>query len=144
MTSGDGREEALLGLDVGGHGAKQRRLRLVGAVGAAEPLDRGVGLPAGFQKVVDAQPPVLRCEIGVVAASGAAGVREDEDTLGIIHEVLGLGEVRPAGAVLDREPVDATRRGFSDDATGAAGDLGHHVCAEALHDLVERAMDGRQ
>jgi hypothetical protein len=47
---GDGREEALLGLHVGGDRPEQRRLRLVGAVGAAEALDGGVGLPAGSSR----------------------------------------------------------------------------------------------
>ena len=51
----DRRQEALLGLHVGGDRTEQRRLRLVGAVRAAEALDRGVGLPAGFEQVVDAQ-----------------------------------------------------------------------------------------
>ena len=48
-TAGDGREEALLGLHVGGDRPEQRRLRLVGAVGAAEALDGGIGLPAGLR-----------------------------------------------------------------------------------------------
>jgi DNA-binding XRE family transcriptional regulator len=39
-------------------GPEQRRLRLVGAVGAAQALDRGVGLPARLEQIVDAQPLV--------------------------------------------------------------------------------------
>ena len=143
-TPGDGREKTLLGLDVGRDRAEQRRLRLVGAIGAAEALDRGIGLPAGFQEIMDAEPPVLRREIGMVAAPGAARIREDQDALRVIHEGLRLGEIRPAGAVLDREAVDAAGRCLSDDAPGAAGHLRHHLRAEALHDLIERAMDGRQ
>ena len=80
-TPRDRREKALLGLHVGGDGPEQRRLRLVGAVGAAESLDGGVGLPAGLEQIVDAQAPVLRRELGVIAAPGAAGVGEDEDAL---------------------------------------------------------------
>ena len=66
--------------------------------------------------------------------------RKDQDALHIVHEGLGLGEVRRAGAVLD----DEQRRvaGLADDAARAAGDFGHHVRPEALHDLVERAVDG--
>ena len=54
----DGREEALLGLHVGRDRPEQRRLRLVGAVGAAETLDGGIGLPAGLKKIVNAQAAV--------------------------------------------------------------------------------------
>ena len=109
----DGREEALLGLHVGGDRPEQRRLRLVGAVGAAEALDRGIGLPAGLEQIVDAQAPVPRRELGVIAAPGAARVREDEDALVVIHEGGGLGEVGGAGAVLDassRSPLRTMRR----------------------------------
>src|SRR3546814_10449594 len=54
-ATGDGREEALLRLHVGGDRPEQRRLRLVGTVGAPEALDRRVRLPAGFEQVMDAQ-----------------------------------------------------------------------------------------
>ncbi len=50
---GDGGDEAPLALDVGGDGAEQRRRGLVGAMGAAEALDRLVGAPAGLEQVVD-------------------------------------------------------------------------------------------
>ena len=100
------REEALFGLDIGGDRPEQRRLRLVGAVGAAEALNGGVGLPAGLEQIMDAQAPVLRREFGVIAAPGAAGVGKDQDALGVIHEGLGLGEIGRTGAVLDDEAVD--------------------------------------
>ena len=103
----DGREEALLALDVGRDRTEQRRLRLVGAVRAPEPLNGGVRLPAGLQHVVDAQALILRAEIGVIGAAGAARVGEDEDALLVILKRLRLGEVRGAGAVLDGEAVDA-------------------------------------
>ena len=47
--AGDGREEALLGLHIGGDRPEQGRLRLIGAIAAAQALDRGVGLPARLQ-----------------------------------------------------------------------------------------------
>ena len=56
----DRREKALLGLDVGRDRPEQRRLGLVGAVGAPKPLDRPVGLPAGLEQIVDAQAAVPR------------------------------------------------------------------------------------
>ena len=102
----DGGEEALLGLHVGGDRPEQRRLRLVGAVRAAETLDGGVGLPARFQQIVDAQTLVLRREIGMVAASGAAGIGEDQNALLVVHEGLRLGEIGRAGAGFDRETVE--------------------------------------
>ena len=135
----DRAEEALLRLHVRRDRTEQRRLRLVGAVGAAETLDRRIGLPAGFEQVVDAQPPIPRRQLGVVAAPRAARFREDEDALGVIHEGRGLGEVGRAGAVLDHQPV-----ALADDAARAAGHLGDHVGAEALDDLVERAGNGRE
>ena len=45
----------------------------------------------------------------MVAASGAAGIAENEDALVVIHEGLGLGEIGGAGAVLDHKPVDTIR-----------------------------------
>src|SRR3546814_11409689 len=57
---GDGREKALLRLHIGGDRTEERRLRLVGPVGAAQALDGGVGFPARLQEIVDAQPPVPR------------------------------------------------------------------------------------
>ena len=55
----DRRQEALLALDVGRDRAEHRRLLLVGAVRAAQALDRGIGAPAGLQQVVDAPALVL-------------------------------------------------------------------------------------
>src|SRR3546814_887014 len=78
-AAGDGREEALLRLHVGGDRPEQRRLHLVGAVGSAEALDRRIRLPAGFEQIVDPEPAVPRAEIGVVTATGAAGVAEHAD-----------------------------------------------------------------
>src|SRR3546814_3838573 len=77
-TASDGGDEALLRLHVGRHRPEQRRLLLVGAVGPPEPLDRAVGLPASLQQIMDTQPLVPRAEIGMVAAAGAARVREDK------------------------------------------------------------------
>ena len=101
----DRRQEALLALDVGRHRAEHRRLLLVGAVRAAQSLDRGIGAPAGLQQVVDAPALVLGIEIGVIAAPGAAGIGEDEDALVVIHKGGGLGEIRRSGTGLDAEAV---------------------------------------
>ena len=56
--AGDGRQEPLLRLNVGGDWPEQRRLCLVRPIAAAQALDGGVGLPARLQQVVDAQPLV--------------------------------------------------------------------------------------
>src|ERR1700681_4846460 len=72
-------QEALLGLHVRGDRPEQRWLRLVGAVGAAEALDGGVGLPARFQQIVDTLTAVLHREVRVIGTPGAARVGEDED-----------------------------------------------------------------
>jgi hypothetical protein len=85
------------------------------------------------------QPPVLGPEIGMVGAPGAARVREHQDALLVLHERLGLGEIGGDGAALDRKAV-----ALAHDAPRASGNLRHLVCAEALHDLVERALHRRQ
>ena len=106
----DRREKALLALDVGRDRPEHRRLLLVGAVGAPESLDRGVGAPAGFEQIMDALALVPAGEIGVIAAAGAAGVGEDEDALVVIHEGGGLGEIRRSRAGLDAKTVAALER----------------------------------
>src|SRR5579875_1231881 len=75
----------------------------------------------------------------MIAAPGAAGVAEDEDAFGVIHEGGGLGEIRRGGAVLDEQPV-----ALADDAARAACDFGDQIGAESLDDLVERAGYGRE
>ncbi len=134
--AGDGRQEALLGLHVGGNRPEQRRLGLVGAVAAPQALDGGIGLPAGLQQVVDAQPLVPGAKVGVVGAAGAAGIAEHQDALVVIHEGLRLGEIGRARTVLDAEPLT-----LAHDPPRSARHLGDHVGAEALHDLVERPLD---
>ncbi len=79
---------------------------------------------------------VLCPEIGVVAAPGAAGIREDQDALGIIHEGLRLTEVGGGGAVFDLEPPFTRFH----DAPLAPGDLSHRIPVEMPEDLVERAL----
>ena len=88
---------------------------------------------------MDALALIAGAEIGVIAAPGAAGIGEDEDALVVIHEGRGLGEIRRSRPGLDAEPVIAFH-----DAARAAGDLGDHLGAEAVQDLVERALHRRQ
>ena len=103
-TPRDGREKALLGLHVGGDGPEQRRLRLVGAVGAAQSLDGGVGLPSGLQQIMHAQAPVLRRQLGVIAERPVPPASEKTRMrLTSSMNACGLGEVGGAGAVLDDE-----------------------------------------
>ena len=96
-TPRDRRQEPLLALDVGRDRTEHRRLLLVGAVRAAEALDRGIGLPARLQQIMDALALVPAAEIGVIAAPGAAGVGEDQDPLLVVHEGGGLGKFAEAG-----------------------------------------------
>src|SRR5260370_935790 len=97
-TPREGGRETLLALHVGGDRTDDRRLLLVGAVRAAEPLDRRVGAPAGLEQVMNPLALVLAAEIGVIAAPGAAGIGEDKDALVVIHEGGGLGKIRGGGA----------------------------------------------
>src|SRR4051794_8070768 len=100
----DRRQKALLALDVGRDGPEHRRLFLVGAVRAPETLDRGIRLPARLQPVMNALALIAGTEIGVIAAPGAAGIREDQDALVVIHEGRCLGEIRRSWPGLDAEP----------------------------------------
>src|SRR5260370_10773121 len=77
-TPGDGGEETLLALHVSRNRTEDRRLLLVGAVRAAEPLDRRIGAPARLQQVMHPLALGPAAEIGGVAAPGAAGIRERE------------------------------------------------------------------
>jgi len=140
------------GLHVGRDRTKERRLGLVGPVRPTKTLDRRVGLPAGFEQIVDAEPPVPRRQFGVVAAPCAARIGEDEDALQVVHEGCGLGKIGGGGAVLDHQPVaprslpfgQPRGQGLADDAAGAARHRGDEVRAEPLHDLVEGAGDRRE
>ena len=59
-------------LHIGGDGPEQRRLRLISAVGAAQSLDRSIGLPSGFKQIVHAQPSILRRQLRVIGTPGTA------------------------------------------------------------------------
>ena len=132
----DGGEKPLLTLHIGRNGSKERRLRLIGAVGAPQPLDRIVGLPAGLQEVMYTEALVFGPLVGMVAAPRATRIGEDQDALGIIHEGLGFSKVGGGGAVLDLEPPFTRFH----DAPFAPRDLSHRIPAEMPEDLVERAL----
>ena len=125
-------------------GRKQRRPR-PGCVLLLrpEPLDGLVGPPARLQQVVDAPLGVGAAEIGVVAAPGAAGHREDEDPLVAVHEGGGLGEVGGSGPGTERE-AGAPGVDHAEYAAGSAGYLGDGIMPEVPHDLVQRRGDGRK
>ena len=135
----DGRQKALLALHIGGDGTEDRRLLLVGAVGAPQSLDRGISAPAGFEQVMHALALVAAGEIGVIAAAGAPGIGEDEDALVVVHEGGGFGKIRRSRTGFDTEAIVAPH-----DAPGAAGDFGDQVGAEAVQQLVKRALHRRQ
>ena len=86
-----------------------------------------------------APAPISGGQLGVVAAAGPTGIRENEDALDVVHERRGLREVRRAGAVLNHHPITLT-----DNAARAPGDFGYDICAKALDDLVEGAGHGSE
>ncbi len=139
---GDRAEEALLGLHVGGDRPEQRRLGLVRAVSAPEPLDRRIRLPARLKQIMHAQAPVLRRELCMVRATGAARIGKHQDALHVVHEGGGLGEVGATRPALHRKAIDAVRAPLPHDPARAAGDLGDCLRAEVLHDGVERPRHG--
>ena len=136
-------DEPPLALHVGGDGAEQRRGRLVRAMRAAEPLYRLVGPPSRLQQIVDAPLGVAAGEIGVIAPPGPPRHREHEDALAPVHEGGGLGEVRRGGTAAERETL-AARIGDLQHPARPAGDLGHGIVPEVLHELVERRRHRRQ
>src|SRR6266446_4187551 len=73
-TPRNGRQEALLALHVGGNGAEDRRLLLVGAVRASQSLNRGIGAPAGCETVMHALALGAAGASRVIAAAAAAGI----------------------------------------------------------------------
>ena len=96
-------KETLLGLNVGRDRPEQRRLRLVGPVGAAEALDGRIRLPTRLEQIVNPQAAILCRQLGMVAPARAARVGEHEDTLDVIHERRGLGEVGRTGTGFDQQ-----------------------------------------
>jgi hypothetical protein len=88
---------------------------------------------------MDALALVLAGEVSVIAAPGAAGIGEDQDALVIVHEGGGFGEIGRGVSAFDAQSVAAL-----DDAARAAGDFGDQVGAEAVQDLIERALHRRQ
>ncbi|CDN96332.1 hypothetical protein BN949_05509 [Agrobacterium tumefaciens] len=143
-TSGDRREETPFCLDVRRDHPKSRRLLLVGAMTAPETLDRHVGTPSGFQKVMQAQALIFSSEIRVVGSACPAGVAEDENAFLVVHEGASLIEIGAARPVLDGIARDGSAVLAANDATQAAGDLGNLTRTEVLDDLVEGRRDRRQ
>ena len=79
----------------------------------------------------------------MVAPTRAAGHGEDEDALLTFHEGRRLGEACGCRTRAEREPR-ALRVLDAEHPSGAAGDLGHGVVAEAVHDLVQRRGHRRE
>ena len=79
----------------------------------------------------------------MIAAPRATGIREDQNALLVIHEGRGLGKVGRRRTVLDCKACRSTVA-LAHDPARTACDLGHHIRAEALHDLVERSGDRRK
>jgi hypothetical protein len=100
--------------------------------------DGAVSPPARLQEVHPALL-VLGVEAGVVGAARAARIREDEDALGPAHEGVGIGQRLVGGARSSRWLPSGKVT-----TTGAAGDLGHGIGAEAGDDRIERGHDRRQ
>src|SRR5260221_11645655 len=91
---------------------------------------------------MNTQPAVPGAEIGVITAPGTSRVGKDKNTLLVIHEGLRLGEIDRSGTGLDGETVRAILTALADNPPRASRNLGHHVGAEPLYDLVERALLG--
>ena len=111
----------------------------MGPVGAAQPLDCAIGAPAWLEQEMHASALVGDIETGVIAAAGAAGVREDQDLLAPCHEGVGLGGVRARRAALDQLSAVAANR----QTPAPAGDFGDRLLAKAGNDGIERTSDRR-
>lgn len=126
---------------IGGDRSENRGARLVGAVGTAQSLD-GVGSPpARFKQEMDAAAiRRFRVAIGMVAATGAAGVGEDENPLGARHEAFGLDQIAAATPAFDALVPGC----IVDQPPGAPGHLGYPVRPEMTNEFVQRQADGRE
>ncbi len=139
-ASGNRRDEPPFAAAIGGNGPKQGWAGLVGAVRAAQPLDRRVSTPTGLEEIVNAASLIERVEAGMIAPSRAAGVGKDQDALFAAHEAVGLREVRARAAPFD--PLTAL--GIDDDPPTATRHLGHCLRPEMPDDMIERRADHRQ
>ena len=135
-----GLSRAALAAHVGCDRPEQRCRCLICAVGAAKALDRSIGSPAWLEQEVYTPGLVSGGKISMVAAPGAAGIREHEDTLVSVHERLSLGKV---GALSARLQLLAPVRS-DDEPLSAAGDFSDLVGAKAFDDRIERGGDRRQ
>ena len=70
----------------------------MGAVCPAQPLDRPVRAPSRLEQEMYPARLVLNVETGMVTASRATGIREDQQALGAVHEGLGFNKVGTGGA----------------------------------------------
>ena len=136
----DRRDEPALAAHVGGHRAEQRGRGLVGAVGAPQSLDRGIGAPAWLEQEMDPPRAILRAQIGMVGPARTARIGKHQDALVAIHERLRLDQVRAGSARLKL----LASIGIDDQPLGAPGDLGDLVHSEPFDDCIERGGDRRQ
>src|SRR3546814_13804335 len=88
-----GRDEAPFAAAVGRNRPEQRRRALMGAVRATQSLDRRVGTPARLEQIVVATRLIGDIQARMIAAAGAARIREDQDALGATHEGVGLDQI---------------------------------------------------
>ena len=102
---GDGGEEALFGLHVGGDRSEQWRLRLVRPIRAAKPLNGGIGLPTRLEQIMDAQALVSSRQLGVIAAPGAAGVGKYQNPFLVVHERGGFRKIGRSRAIFHDQPI---------------------------------------
>ena len=93
-----------------------------------------------LQQEVNAAGLVLGREIGMVAASGPSGIREDQDAFGPVHEGLGFCDVgaRRTGLQL------LTTIAADDEPACPASHFRHLIDAEAFDDGIKRGRDRRQ
>src|SRR5207237_5668052 len=73
LPASDRGQETLLGLNVGRDRPEQRRLRLVGPVGAAEALDGRIRLPTRLEQIVNPQAAILCRQLGMIAPAREIG-----------------------------------------------------------------------
>src|SRR3546814_6919687 len=80
----------------------------------------------------------------MVAAAGAARVRDDKHALGIGLERIGLAEIGRAGSGLDDIAVDAVGTALADDTPRASRPLGDQIGPEVVENMVARGGHRRQ
>src|SRR3546814_2566602 len=135
----DRRDEPAFAAAVSRDRTKDGRLRLVGPIGATEPLHGPIGAPARLKQKMNAALQILVIEDRMIGSARSSSVGKDENALGAVHECVGVCH---ASRWRSRLQLLATIW-QTDEAFGASGDFGNGVGTESFDDGIEGGRERR-